>query len=79
MPTWLIIVTTATVSYLLSLVVRVLTSREKRVEYRIEHLFSVGDDQFLRSMESLLPAAWPPAEIMPGWTPSLPAAPTPTA
>ena len=34
MPTWLIIVTTATVSYLLSLVVRVLTSREKKVEYR---------------------------------------------
>ena len=42
MPTWLIIVTTATVSYLLSLVVRVLTSREKKVEYRIEHLFSVA-------------------------------------
>jgi len=57
MPTWLIIVTTATVSYLLSLVVRVLTSREKKVEYRIEHLFSVGDDQFLRSMTSLLPPA----------------------
>ena len=57
MPTWLIIVTTATVSYLLSLVVRVLTSREKKVEYRIEHQFSVGDDQFLRSMGSLLPPA----------------------
>lgn len=57
MPTWLIIVTTATVSYLVSLVVRVLTSREKKVEYRIEHLFSVGDDQFLRSMASLLPPA----------------------
>ena len=57
MPTWLIIVTTATVSYLVSLVVRVLTSREKKVDYEIEHLFSVGDDQFLRSMTSLLPPA----------------------
>src|SRR5512141_564150 len=57
MPTWLVIVATATVTYLLSLVVRVLTSREKKVEYRIEHLFSVGDDQFLRSMTSLLPPA----------------------
>ena len=57
MPTWLIIVITATVSYLLSLVVRVLTSREKKVEYEIEHLFSVADDQFLRSMGSLLPPA----------------------
>ena len=57
MATWLIIVTTATVSYLLSLVVRVLTSREKKVEYEIEHLFSVGDDQFLRSMAGLLPPA----------------------
>lgn len=57
MPTWLIIVTTATVSYLVSLVVRVLTSREKKVEYRIGHLFSVGEDQFLRSMASLLPPA----------------------
>ncbi len=57
MPTWLIVVTTATVSYLLSLIVRTLTSREKKIEYRIEHLFSVGEDQFLRSMTSLLPPA----------------------
>ncbi len=57
MPTWLIIVTTATVSYLLSIVVRILTSREKKIEYRIEHLFSVRDDQFLRSMAGLLPPA----------------------
>src|SRR5687768_12045355 len=57
MPTWLIITVTATASYLLSLVVRVLTSREKKIDYRIEHLFSVADDQFLRSMENLLPPA----------------------
>jgi cardiolipin synthase len=57
MPTWLIVVITATVSYLLSIVVRILTSREKKIEYRIEHLFSVRDDQFLRSMAGLLPPA----------------------
>src|SRR5512141_793318 len=57
MATWLIIVGTAAASYLLSLVVRVLTAREKKIEHRIEHLFSVVDDQFLRSMGSLLPPA----------------------
>lgn len=57
MPTWLIIVVTATASYLLSLVVRVLTSREKKIAHEIQHLFSVADDQFLRSMGGLLPPA----------------------
>src|SRR5688572_16731802 len=57
MPTWLIVVVTAAASYLLALVVRVLTSREKKIDYRIEHLFSVGDEQFLRSLENLLPPA----------------------
>src|SRR5512133_3458107 len=57
MPTWLIIVVTAVASYLLSLVVRVLTSREKKIAHEIEHLFSVADDQFLRSMGGLLPPA----------------------
>src|SRR5688572_15880462 len=54
---WLLILITATVTYAVSLVVRVLTSREKKIDYRIEHLFSVGDEQFLRSMENLLPPA----------------------
>src|SRR5690349_3211706 len=57
MPTWLIVVVSATASYQLSLVVRVLTSREKKIDYKIEHLFAVGDEQFLRSMENLLPPA----------------------
>jgi len=57
MPTWLIVIVTATGSYLLALVVRVLTSREKKINYQIEHLFSVSDDQFLRSLGSLLPPA----------------------
>ena len=57
MPTWLIVVLTATASYLLSLLVRVLTSREKKIEYSIGHLFSIADEQFVRSMGSLLPPA----------------------
>ena len=57
MQTWLIIVVTATASYLLSLAVRVLTSREKKIAHEIEHLFSVADDQFLRSLGGLLPPA----------------------
>src|SRR6476661_3800470 len=57
MPTSFIIALAATASYLLSLVVRVLTSREKKIDYKIEHLFTVGDEQFLRSMENLLPPA----------------------
>ncbi len=57
MPTWLIILVTAAASYLVSLIVRVLTSIEKKLEYKVEHLFSVEDDQFLRSMECLLPPA----------------------
>src|SRR5688572_78274 len=57
MPTWLIVVITAVASYSLSLIVRVLTSREKKIDYKIEHLFSVGDEQFLRSMGNLLPPA----------------------
>jgi len=57
MPTWLIILVTATASYLLSLIVRGLTSKEKKLQYGVEHLFPVADEQFLRSMESVLPPA----------------------
>jgi len=56
--TWLAIAVTACVSYSLAVVVRILTSREKKIDYEIEHLYSVGDEQFLRSMGNLLgPAA----------------------
>ncbi len=55
MQVWLIIVLTAAASYLLSLVVSVLTSREKKISHKIDHVFSVADDQFLRSMSGLLP------------------------
>ena len=57
MATWLIIAVTATASYLLALIVRVLTSREKKIDYKIDHLFAVADEQFIRSMGSLLPPA----------------------
>jgi cardiolipin synthase len=57
MPTWLIIVLTAIATYTVSLIVRALTAREKKINYAIEHRFAVGDEQFLRSMGSLLPPA----------------------
>ena len=57
MSTWLVIVLTATASYMVSLVVRALTSREKKINYQIGHLFPVASEQFLRSMGSLLPPA----------------------
>ncbi len=57
MSPWFIIAVTATATYVVSLVVRVLTSREKKLAHEIEHLFSVADDQFLRSMGGLLPPA----------------------
>lgn len=57
MQIWLIIVLTAAASYLLTLVVSVLTSREKKIAHEIDHVFSVADEQFLRSMGGLLPPA----------------------
>lgn len=57
MPTWLIVLVTAVASYGVSLVVRAMTSREKKICHEIEHLFDVGDPQFLRSMAGLLAPA----------------------
>lgn len=57
MDTWLIVLLTAIVTYAISLIVRVMTSREKKITHRVEHLFPVADEQFLRSMGSLLPPA----------------------
>lgn len=54
MPTWLVILLTAVASYLVSLVVRVLTSREKKITHEIETLYTAEDEQFLRSMGSLM-------------------------
>ena len=52
-----LIAVTATASYVLSLIVRVLTSREKKIDYKIDHLFSVTDEQFIRSM-GITPEEW---------------------
>lgn len=54
MPLWLVITLTAAVTYVISLIIHLLTSREKEIEYEIEHRFTVEDDQFLRSIGSLL-------------------------
>lgn len=57
MPIWLIVVITAAATYLLGVIIRLLTSGEKKIEHEIEHLYSVADEQFARSMEGLLPPA----------------------
>src|SRR5688572_7955548 len=57
MPTWLIVLITVVATYLLSVIVRAFTPHEKKVNYLIEHRFGVNDEQFLRSMGSLLPPA----------------------
>jgi hypothetical protein len=44
MQTSLIIIETATASYLLSLVVRVLTSRENKIAHEIEHRLGLAID-----------------------------------
>jgi cardiolipin synthase len=58
MQIWHVILITAAVTYLISVLVRAFTSHEKKITYEIEHLFPVADEQFLRSVSSLLsPAA----------------------
>ena len=54
MPTWTVIAITAMVTYLISLIIRAATAHEKKINHRIEHLYAIADDQFLRSMGSLL-------------------------
>lgn len=54
MSIWTAIAITAVVTYLISLIVRAATSHEKKINHRIEHLYQISDDQFLRSMGSLL-------------------------
>ena len=53
MPTWSIVLITAIASYAVSLVVRALTSREKKVTHEIESECCVTDAQFLRSIEGV--------------------------
>jgi cardiolipin synthase len=55
MPNWQIILITAVVTYVASFVIRAITSREKKVEHEIEHRYAIADEQFLRSVQHLLP------------------------
>src|SRR5688572_30919907 len=57
MNTPIVIAVTAVVTYLVSIIIRSFTSREKKIEHEIEHLYNVEDEQFARSMEGLLPPA----------------------
>ncbi len=54
MPTWLTIAVTALATFALTAVVRLLTPREKKIDHQIDTLYPVRDEQFLRSMGSLL-------------------------
>jgi cardiolipin synthase len=55
MPDWLLVVITAVATFLLVVIVRQFLSPEKAVRHDLEHLYGVEDEQFLRSMGSLLP------------------------
>jgi cardiolipin synthase len=61
MPTWLIVVITAAATLLLVFLVRQFIAPEKAIKQQIDHLYGVGDEQFLRSIGTLLPPA-----ILPG-------------
>jgi cardiolipin synthase A/B len=57
MSQWMSILITVVITYAASLIVRALTSREKKLSHCIEHAYDIADPQFLRSMENLLPPA----------------------
>lgn len=57
MPTWLVAVITAIATWLALTIVRALTSREKKIQHRIEHLYGTDSEEFLLSMRGLLPPA----------------------
>lgn len=54
MPTWLVIAVTAAATLVIVLIARLLTAREKKINHRIETLYNTRDEQFPRSMGSLL-------------------------
>ena len=57
MPTWAVVLITVVATYLVSVLVRMFTGREKKIEHEIEHRYAVADPQFPRSMAGLLPPA----------------------
>jgi cardiolipin synthase len=54
MPVWAAIAATFVVTLVLAGVARLLAGREKKINHRIETLYNARDEQFLRSMGSLL-------------------------
>ena len=57
MPTWLIVLITAAVTWVLIILIRQFTAPEKAISHELDHRYGVEDEQFLRSMGSLLPPA----------------------
>ncbi len=55
MPTWLVILITALLTYAASVVARWFMPREKKIEHRIKPLYGVADESFTRTLGSLLP------------------------
>ncbi len=65
MPSWLVISIivplTAVVTLLADFIVRQFSKQEQRVEHRINHLYTVADDQFARTMANLLSRPFVPS------------------
>jgi cardiolipin synthase len=54
MPTWIVVAVTAGVTLTIAAMTRLFAGREKKINHRIETLYNSHDEQFLRSMGSLL-------------------------
>ena len=57
MPTWAVVVITAIATWVVVVVIRLFTSREKKIEHALDHLYPASDPQFPLSMAGLLPPA----------------------
>src|SRR5688572_20872461 len=57
MPTWAVVLISVAATWLTTVLVRLFTGREKKIEHEIDHRYAAADPQFLRSMEGLLPPA----------------------
>ena len=60
MPDWALILATAALTAGVITAVRALTPREKKIDHRVEHRYAVADEQFARSIGSLLDPALRP-------------------
>lgn len=53
MSTWLIILATVVATFIIDSIIRQFTTREKKVQHRISHLYGVADTQYQRTMGHL--------------------------